>query len=199
MIRSPVWSPFLTPWPRTRKRLPEPVPGGMRTATLRSSSVFTLTREPNVACATLIGILATRSRPSRRKKWSGCTSNVISRSPAGPPFAPRPPCPLRRTFVPDSAPAGTVMSTFFRARTSPAPLHEGHGSLGRTPRPRHIGHGRLTAKPPWPNETVPRPLHSGHGLLVEPGLPPLPWQVGHSSVTSSSNGTLPPCAATRNG
>src|SRR5215207_10319194 len=123
----------------------------------------------------------------------------MTRSPAGPPLAPLPPCPFSRTLVPDSAPAGTVISTFLRERTSPEPLHDGQRSDGMVPRPRHAGHGRLTAKPPWPNDTLPRPLHSGHGRLVAPGLPPVPWQVAHSSVTSSSNGIFPPWAATRNG
>src|SRR5215208_1757084 len=196
-IRSPFW-PFLSiPWPRTRKRFPAGVPGGILSATFLSSSVFTLMREPSVAWAMLIGTVATTSSPSRRKKRSGLTWKVITRSPAGPPFTPRPPCPLSRILVPVSAPAGTVMFTFFRDRTSPAPPQVGQRSVGTWPRPRHIGHGRLTAKLPWPKETVPRPLHSGQVLSVAPGAAPLPLQVSHSSVTSISTCTLPPSAAVR--
>src|SRR5690606_27378306 len=94
---------------------------------------------------------------------------------------------------------GTVMSTFRLVRTSPAPEHVGHGSLGMVPRPRHIGHGRFTAKPPCPKEITPRPSHSGQVRDVLPGAPPEPLHVEHSSVTSSSTGTLPPRAAVRNG
>src|SRR5215208_6774842 len=120
-------------------------------------------------------------------------------SPGGPPFMPRPPCPLRRMREPESVPGGTVIMTRLRVRTSPAPLHVGHRSLGIWPRPRHIGQGRVTANPPWPNEIVPLPLHSGQVRKVAPGAPPLPWHVGHSSVTSRSTGTLPPVTAVRNG
>src|SRR5690606_17485642 len=121
------------------------------------------------------------------------------RSPGGAPRPPRPPCPLSRILDPESTPGGTVMSTFFFVRTSPAPPQVGHGSDGMLPRPRHMGHGRLTAKPPCPNEITPRPLHSGQVREMLPGAAPLPLQVAHSSVTSSSTGTLPPRAATRNG
>src|SRR5579871_4152728 len=91
------------------------------------------------------------------------------------------------------------MTTFLTLRTSPTPLQVGQRWLGTCPRPRHIGHGRLTAKPPWPKDTVPRPLHSGQVLNVAPGAPPEPWQVGHGSLTSSWIGTLPPSAAVRKG
>src|SRR5688572_508346 len=123
----------------------------------------------------------------------------MSRSPGGAPADPRPPCPLSRIFVPVSEPGGTEIMTFFRLRSSPAPLHFGQRSDGICPRPRHIGHGRLTAKPPWPNEITPRPLHSGHTLSVAPGAAPLPLHTSHSSLTSSSTDTLSPTAATRNG
>ena len=63
----------------------------------------------------------------------------------------------------------------------------------------HMGHGRFTANPPCPNEMTPRPEHSGQTFTVAPGAAPLPWQVPHSSVTSSSIGIFPPDAATRNG
>ena len=89
--------------------------------------------------------------------------------------------------------------SFFRARTSPEPVHVGQRSLGIWPRPTHIGQGRFTAKPPCPKEITPRPEHSGHTFTDAPGAAPLPWHVPHSSVTSSSTGILPPNAATRNG
>src|SRR5579863_498559 len=120
-------------------------------------------------------------------------------SPAAPPSAPLPPWPRSRTLLPVSAPAGTVISSFLRLRTSPTPLHVGHRCDGTRPRPRQTGHVRVTANPPWPSDTTPRPLHSGHVLNVAPGAPPFPWQVGHCSVTSSSIGTFPPRAAVRNG
>jgi hypothetical protein len=53
------------PWPRTRNRLPDAVPAGIRIATRFFSSVVTLIFEPNVACAMLIGTVAMRSSPSR--------------------------------------------------------------------------------------------------------------------------------------
>src|SRR5688572_17757882 len=123
----------------------------------------------------------------------------MRRSPAAPPDAPRPPWPLRRILAPESMPAGTCTINFFLARTSPEPLQVGQRSLGIWPRPMHMGHGRLTANPPCPNEITPRPEHSGHTLTVAPGAAPLPLQVPHCSVTSSSTGILPPNAATRNG
>src|SRR5215207_8149801 len=123
----------------------------------------------------------------------------MSRSPGGPFFVPLPPCPLRRILVPVSTPVGTVIETFFRVRTSPAPAHVGHLSVGTCPRPRHTGQGRFTAKPPWPKLIVPRPLHSSQVTSLAPGAAPVPWQVPHSSFRSSSTGTLPPSAAVRNG
>src|SRR5678810_299893 len=123
----------------------------------------------------------------------------MTRSPGGAPADPRPPCPFRRILVPVSDPAGTVIITFFRLRTSPAPPHLGQRSDGICPRPRHMGHGRFTANPPWPNEITPRPLHSGHTFSVAPGAAPDPLQTSHSSFTSSSTETLSPTAATRNG
>src|SRR5579862_5571856 len=120
-------------------------------------------------------------------------------SPAGPPSEPFPPCPLSRTLLPVSVPAGTVISTFLRLRTSPMPLHVGHRCDGTRPRPRHTGHVRVTANPPCPRDTTPRPLHSEQILNVAPGAPPEPWHVGHGSVTSRSIGTLPPSTAVRNG
>src|SRR6059058_4081721 len=99
-----------------------------------------------------------------------------------------------RIFVPVSTPGGAVIDIFFRTRTSPDPEHVGQRSLGTVPLPKHIGHGRCTAKPPWPNEIVPRPEHSGHVVILAPGAAPDPRQVAHSSLTSSSMGTLPPSA-----
>src|SRR6185437_9917517 len=122
----------------------------------------------------LSGTFAITSSPSREKNRSGLTSNVMIRSPGGPPSLPRPPCPASRTRVPVSVPDGTVMFSVLRVRTSPAPLHVGQVFDGTCPRPRHIGHGRFTAKPPCPNDIVPRPLHSGHVFHVAPGAPPLP-------------------------
>ena len=79
---------------------------------------------------------------------SGSSTPGGGPAPGGPLPDPFPPCPLRRIFVPVSAPAGTAISTFLRVRTSPAPLQVGQRSLGTCPRPMHMGHGRLTAKPP---------------------------------------------------
>src|SRR3954471_24883862 len=123
----------------------------------------------------------------------------MSRSPGGPFFDPRPPCPFNRIFVPVSTPVGTVIDTFFRVPPSPVPAQVGHRSVGTCPRPRHTGHGRFTANPPWPNEITPRPLHSGQVLSCAPGAAPVPWHVPYSSLTSRSIGTLPPRAAVRNG
>src|SRR5579863_10498351 len=102
-------------------------------------------------------------------------------SPGAPPRTPRPPCPFKRIFDPESTPDGTVMFTFFRLRCSPDPPHVGHFSDGTVPLPRHIGHGLFTAKPPCPNEIVPRPPHSGQVRIFAPGAAPLPWHVTHSS------------------
>src|SRR5215207_7889481 len=98
----------------------------------------------------------------------------MRRSPGGPFADPFPPCPFSLIFDPVSTPAGTFIRTFFRARTSPAPLHVGHTCDGTCPRPRHTGHGRLTANPPCPNDTTPRPEHSGQVFIVAPGAPPEP-------------------------
>src|SRR2546423_4289323 len=87
----------------------------------------------------------------------------------------------------------------FSTRSSPLPWHVGQRCDGTVPLPRQTGHGRLTAKPPWPNETVPRPLHSGHVLMVAPFAPPDPPHVGHTSGIASVIGTVPPSAAVRNG
>src|SRR5439155_5559461 len=109
------------------------------------------------------------------------------------------PWPRRRTLVPSSVPGGTVITSCFSTRTSPEPWHVPQRCDGIFPFPRHIGHGRLTAKPPWPNETVPRPLHSGQVEMVAPGAAPLPLHVGHTAAIANVMGSLPPSAATRNG
>src|SRR5213078_926201 len=105
----------------------------------------------------------------------------------------------KRSFVPSSVPAGTVITRRFSTRTSPLPPQVWHRSEGTRPLPRHTGHGRFTAKPPCPNEITPRPRHSGQVDSVAPGAAPLPLQVGHTSAIGSVTGTLPPRAATRNG
>ena len=64
-IRSPLVPSFSIPCQRTRNRFPDAVPAGILIATFVPSSVFTLTREPSVACAMLIGTGAMRSSPSR--------------------------------------------------------------------------------------------------------------------------------------
>src|SRR4029078_12358077 len=146
----------LIPCWRTRKRFPFAVPAGILIVTFFPSSVLTLIFETSVAGAILIGTGETTSSPSRRKKRSGSTWNVISKSPGGPLRLPRAPCPLSRIFVPLSTPSGTVIITFFLERTSPEPPQVGHRSLGTVPLPRHIGHGRCTAKPPRTNALMSR-------------------------------------------
>src|ERR1019366_7824543 len=187
------------PWPRTRKRFPPGVPAGILIETVFSSSVSTLTLDPSVACAMFTGACTTRSSPSRDQCSSGFTWNVIMMSPGGPPCSPRPPCPFSRIFDPVSTPVGTEMFTFLRLRCSPDPPHVGHFVDGTVPFPRHIGNGRFTANPPSPNEISPRPPPSGQLWIFAPGAAPLPLHVTHSSLSSSSIGTLPPSAAVRNG
>ena len=147
---------------------------------------------PSVACATLSGTSQRMSIPSRWKKRSGCTWNVMIRSPGAPPGARAGPGLAAGCASRVSVAGGTVMVTRFSVRTSPAPRQVGHGCEGILPRPRHCGQGRLTAKPPWPNEIVPRPSHSGQVDHVAPGAPPLPAQVGQASVTGMVTVILPP-------
>ena len=51
--------------------------------------------------------------PSRLKVASGGIAILIYRSPAGPPFAPAPPCPAILMVWPFSIPAGIVIRNFF--------------------------------------------------------------------------------------
>src|SRR5437762_4054620 len=185
---------LLDPLPRNAELLPGWVPGGILSTTRRPSSVFTLILEPSSACARFTGTVQTMSSPSRRKNRSGSTCSTTTTSPF--PFVP---CPRRRSLVPSSVPAGTVITRRFSTRTSPLPPQVWHRSEGTRPLPRHTGHGRFTANPPCPNEITPRPRHSGHVDSVAPGAAPLPLQVGHTSAIGNVTGTLPPRAATRNG
>src|SRR5688572_6245554 len=123
----------------------------------------------------------------------------MTRSPAGPPFRPRPPCPFILILPPVSVPGGTLIRTFFLLLISPRPAHVLHGSVGTWPLPRQTGHGRFTANPPCANDSTPRPLHSAHTLTALPGAPPDPPHVAHCSLTSISTGTLPPRTAVRKG
>src|SRR5437773_172781 len=140
------------------------VPGGILSTTRRPSSVFTLILEPSSACARFTGTVQTMSSPSRRKNRSGSTCSTTTTSPF--PFVP---CPRRRSLVPSSVPAGTVITRRFSTRTSPLPPQVWQRSEGTFPLPRHTGHGRFTANPPCPNETTPRPRHSGQVDSVAPG------------------------------
>ena len=59
--------------------------------------------------------------PSRSKIAWGRTIMVISKSPAGPPFAPALPAPWIEMVCPSSIPAGTLTVRFFARRTLPMP------------------------------------------------------------------------------
>jgi len=200
---STYWSPRrpsrLIPCPRIRKRVPGCVPGGMRSTTFLPEIVLTRIFDPSVAWTRLIGTVTWTSFPSRRKKRCGVTLKVMTRSPGGPPFVPRSPCPDNLTLEPVSTPAGTETWMLRSWWIFPSPPHAPHSVSGLSPRPTHAGHGRLTANPPWPKETVPAPPHSSHFFHVVPGAPPDPPHVAHSSFMGTAIGTLPPLAATRNG
>src|SRR5213595_3219035 len=121
------------------------VPGGILSTTRRPSSVFTLILEPSSACARFTGTVQTMSSPSRRKNRSGSTCSTTTTSPF--PFVP---CPRRRSLVPSSVPAGTVIIRRFSTRTSPLPPQVWHRSEGTRPLPRHTGHGGFAVNRPCP-------------------------------------------------
>ncbi len=73
--------------------------------------------------------------PRRRKNLSGLTSNLMIRSPGGPPPGPRSPMPDIRTREPVSTPAGTLRLTRRRVVTWPAPEQLEQGSVAISPRP----------------------------------------------------------------
>ena len=89
------------PCPLMRNLRPGWVPGGTRSTTFLPSTVHTRMLVPSIACTTLIGTSASRSLPSRRKKRSGCTWNVTTRSPAAAPERPGWPMPLSHTLARD--------------------------------------------------------------------------------------------------
>src|SRR5205807_2425898 len=116
------------PCPGIRNRWPWCVPAGTLSTTRLPSSVRTLIFEPSRACARLIGTTPMTSSPSRRKKRSGSTWMATTTSPR-----PLAPCPLRRSRVPSSVPAGIVIASRFSTRTSPDPWQVGQGCAGTRP------------------------------------------------------------------
>src|SRR5437660_817702 len=111
------------PCPGMRNRWPCGVPGGTLSTTRFPSRVRTLIFEPSSAWARLTGTTPMTSSPSRRKNRSGSTWMATTTSPR-----PLAPCPLRRSRVPSSVPAGMVIAIRLWPRTSPGPA-------GRAPRP----------------------------------------------------------------
>ena len=55
----------------------------------------------------------------------------------------------------------------------------------------------MTAKPPWPKDTLPDPPHSSQRFHSVPGAPPDPLHVAQSSVIGTDSDTFPPLAAVR--
>ena len=182
-----------------RNVVPLCVPGGILSTTLFPPIVLTFTFEPRIACATLIGTSQARSSPSRVKKRSGSTWNLMMRSPAVPPPGPRSPLPEMRTREPLSTPAGTLTLSLRRVFTWPRPEQLEHGVSGTIPRRIHTGHGRVTENPPCPNVTSPLPSHSAQRTSDVPGAAPSPSHVAHSSLIGTVTATRPPRAAVRSG
>ena len=91
-----------------RKRVPDWVPGGTRRTTRLPVIVSTDIFDPRIAWAMLTRFLTCTSRPSRRKRLWGRTLKVMTKSPGAPPFSPRSPWPVSRTFEPVSTPGGTA-------------------------------------------------------------------------------------------
>src|SRR5436305_14117295 len=99
---------------------------------------------------------------------------------------------------PSSTPAGMRTLTCRGRRSTPLPLHVGHGDSTIVPRPLHRGQARLKENGPWFSSTAPRPPHVGHTTGVVPGAAPLPWQVWHAISLVRLTVVVTPLTASRN-
>src|SRR5271163_4220243 len=103
------------------------------------------------------------------------------RSPVGPPFVPGSPCPLMRSRVPESTPAGTPTSSVRSRSMRPCPRHETHASRIVCPAPWHAGHVRVIEKNPCWYDICPRPPHVWHVVIPVPDFAPVPLQLSQLS------------------
>ena len=107
---------------------------------------------------------------------------MTSRSPAGPPFVPALPWPLREMVCPSSMPGGDVDRNLLVRLTAPLPRQVGQGWWIILPVPPQRWQGPLLCTMPkgvrFVVRTVPLPLQSGQVSAVVPGAQPVPRAVG---------------------
>src|SRR5258708_25882533 len=165
------------PFSRSRKVLPQFVPGGILTSD-RPSIVGTSIFAPSVASLTVTGILVYKSSPRRSKNSCGFTTTRRYKSPAGAPIVPELPFPGTRTRPPFETPAGMRTSIVSFRRTRPAPPQVLH-TVRSFPVPPQRVHGTLNFILPADCRIVPVPPQT----VQVCGVPtaPVPWHVSQVS------------------
>src|SRR3989338_597958 len=127
---------------------------------------------------------------------------MMYKSPASVPFSPASPSPATLRFVPSSAPAGILISSFLVFLTTPVPSQAAHSFFMYFPWPWHFPQVVVVEK--IPNGVlcvllcIPLPLQLGQFTMSDSDSAPEPWHFAHcSSLGTTTCFTVPVNASSK--